>query len=89
MGRRRTLVRDQRQLLILDELPYAADADAAMLSSLQHAWDRHFQQSQLVIAICGSHVRTMELLFGRQSPLFGRMTGQWRLLPRPATTRPS
>jgi uncharacterized protein len=51
-----TLVRDQRQLRILDELPYAADSDAAMLSSLQHAWDRNFQQSQLVIAICGSHV---------------------------------
>src|SRR5215216_2942866 len=78
-----TLLRDQRHLLILDELPYAAESDSAMLSSLQHAWDRHFQQSQLVIAICGSHVRTMELLFGRQSPLFGRMTGQWRLLPLP------
>jgi AAA+ ATPase superfamily predicted ATPase len=78
-----TLVRDQRQLLILDEFPYAADSDAAMLSSLQHAWDRYFQQSRLVIATCGSHVRTMELLFGRQSPLFGRMTGQWRLMPLP------
>src|SRR5512138_388290 len=43
-----TLVRDRRHLLILDELPYAADSDAAMLSSLQHAWDRHFQQSPLV-----------------------------------------
>jgi AAA+ ATPase superfamily predicted ATPase len=28
----------------------------------------------------------MELLFGRQSPLFGRMTGQWRLLPMPFGT---
>jgi uncharacterized protein len=81
-----TLVRDQRHLLILDELPYAAEADTAMLSSLQHAWDRHFQQSQAVIVICGSHVRTMELLFGRQSPLFGRMTGQWQLLPLPFGT---
>jgi AAA+ ATPase superfamily predicted ATPase len=77
------LIRDQRQLLILDELPYAAESDPAMLSSLQHAWDQHFQHSQAVIAICGSHVRTMELLFGRQSPLFGRMTGQWRLMPLP------
>jgi AAA+ ATPase superfamily predicted ATPase len=78
-----TLVRDQRQLLILDELPYAAESDTATLSSLQHAWDQHFQRSQLVMVICGSHVHTMELLFGRQSPLFGRMTGQWRLLPLP------
>jgi hypothetical protein len=36
-----------------------------------------------VIVICGSHVRTMELLLGRQSPLFGRMTGQWYLQPLP------
>lgn len=82
------LIRDQRHLLILDELPYAAESDTAMLSSLQHAWDHHFQHSQAVIVICGSHVRTMELLFGRQSPLFGRMTGQWRLLPLPFGTLP-
>jgi AAA+ ATPase superfamily predicted ATPase len=73
------LMRDQRRLLILDELPYAAEADNAMLSSLQHAWDQHFQHSQMVIVICGSHVRTMELLFGR-------MTGQWRLMPLPFGT---
>lgn len=78
-----TVIGDRRHLLILDELPYAAESDTAMLSSLQHAWDRYFQHSQAVIAICGSHVHTMELLFGRQSPLFGRMTGQWRLLPLP------
>jgi AAA+ ATPase superfamily predicted ATPase len=82
------LIRDQRHLLILDELPYAAESDTAMLSSLQHAWDHHFQHSQAVIVICGSHVRTMELLFGRQSPLFGRMTGQWRLQPLPFGTLP-
>lgn len=73
----------QRHILILDELPYAADADGAMLSALQHAWDRHFQHSQAMIVLCGSHVRTMELLLAHQSPLFGRMTGQWRLQPLP------
>src|SRR5262245_16030465 len=73
----------QRHILILDELPYAADADGAMLSALQHAWDQHFQRSQAMIVLCGSHVRTMELLLAHQSPLFGRMTGQWRLLALP------
>jgi uncharacterized protein len=73
----------ERRILVLDELPYAADADPAMLSSLQHAWDQHFERSQAVIALCGSHVRTMELLMASQSPLFGRLTGQWRLLPLP------
>jgi uncharacterized protein len=73
----------QRRLLILDELPYAAEADGAMLSSLQHAWDQHFEHSQAMIVLCGSHVRTMELLLAHQSPLFGRMTGQWRLQALP------
>ena len=34
------LLQGRRQLLILDELPYAAEADPAMLSALQVAWDQ-------------------------------------------------
>ena len=75
------LLQAKRQILILDELPYAAEANSAMLSSLQYAWDQHFQKSDLVIVLCGSQVRVMETLFSRQSPLFGRMTAQWRLEP--------
>lgn len=70
-------------ILILDELPYTADADSAMLSALQYAWDQHFQKSEIAIVLCGSHVRVMETLFARQSPLFGRMTAQWHLEPLP------
>lgn len=77
------LFQAQRRILILDELPYAADADPAMLSALQHAWDQHFERSPAMIVLCGSHVRTMELLMASQSPLFGRLTGQWRLQPLP------
>lgn len=77
------LLTSRRQLLVLDELPYAAEADPAMLSALQLAWDRHFQDSPAVIALCGSHVRAMETLLAHQSPLFGRMTGQWHLQPLP------
>jgi len=72
---------DQRHILILDEFTYAAVADPATLSSLQHAWDQHFKSSRLVLVLCGSHVHTMETLQARQSPLFGRLTGQWRLRP--------
>jgi hypothetical protein len=39
------LLAGRRHLLIIDELPYAAEADPAMLSSLQHAWDQLFQRS--------------------------------------------
>lgn len=74
---------NQRHILLLDELPYAAESDPAMLSALQYAWDTHFQQSQTVLVLCGSHVRAMETLLAHQSPLFGRMTGQWQLQPLP------
>jgi len=76
-----TLLRGQRRIVILDELPYAAEADSSMLSALQHAWDQHFKQSEIIMVLCGSHVRIMETLLTHQSPLFGRMTGQWLLEP--------
>lgn len=74
---------DQRHLLILDELPYAVESDSATLSALQHAWDAHFQHANLVIVLCGSQVKVMESLQMHQSPLFGRLTGQWYLEPLP------
>src|SRR5262245_46502042 len=77
------VLRGKRHILILDELPYAVEADPAMLSALQHAWDIHFKSSHVVLVLCGSHVRTMEALQFQQSPLFGRLTGQWHLMPLP------
>ena len=68
-------------LLILDELPYAVEADPTILSALQHAWDQYFQHSQVRIFLCGSQIHTMETLLAGSSPLFGRMTGQWLLRP--------
>ncbi len=74
---------DRQHILILDEFTYAAESDPAMLSSLQHAWDQLFKGSQVVLVLCGSHVHTMETLQAQQSPLFGRLTGQWWLRPLP------
>jgi AAA+ ATPase superfamily predicted ATPase len=71
----------QRHILILDEFPYAAESDPAALSALQHAWDHYFQHSNLAIVLCGSQVKAMETLQHHQSPLFGRLTGQWQLHP--------
>jgi AAA+ ATPase superfamily predicted ATPase len=75
------LIGEERRILVLDEFPYAAEADSAMLSSLQSAWDRYLKESGLVIVLCGSHVQAMETLLRRQSPLFGRLTGQWHVEP--------
>jgi AAA+ ATPase superfamily predicted ATPase len=77
---------DKRHIVVIDELPYAAESDPSMLSALQHAWDQHFEPSQIVLVICGSQVRTMELLLSYQSPIYGRLTGQWLLRPLPFGT---
>jgi AAA+ ATPase superfamily predicted ATPase len=74
-------VADRRQILILDEIPYASEADPAFLSALQHAWDQRFKTNQLAILLSGSHVHTMETFLQQGSPLFGRFTGQWHLQP--------
>lgn len=48
-----------------------------------YAWDQHLKAANVVIVLCGSQVNTMETLMQRQSPLFGRFTGQWRLQSLP------
>ncbi|MGB1249450.1 MAG: ATP-binding protein [Candidatus Promineifilaceae bacterium] len=73
----------EHTILIIDELPYAADADSAFLSALQHAWDHLFKPLPLILILCGSHVNVMERLMNRQSPLYGRFRRQWRLQPLP------
>lgn len=75
--------RQEKHILILDELSYASAADPALLSALQHAWDHHLRESNLVLVLCGSQVTTMEAIMQHQSPLFGRFTGQWHLQPLP------
>jgi hypothetical protein len=47
-------------ILILDEVPHAAEADPAFLSALQHAWDQHFKPSKLYLLLIGSHVHTLD-----------------------------
>ena len=53
------LLNSRQHIMVLDELPYAAESDPAMLSALQHAWDQHFQDSHSIFILCGSHVRTI------------------------------
>jgi len=76
-----SMVADRRQILILDEVPYAAESDPAFLTSLQHAWDQQLKDSRLVLLLSGSHVHIMETFLAPGSPLFGRFTGQWHLQP--------
>jgi uncharacterized protein len=75
------LIGDKPHVLILDEITYAANSDPDFLTALQHAWDQHFQDSAVTLAICGSHFRMMNDLFREGNPLFGRFTLPLELEP--------
>ncbi len=74
-------VGSQRAIVILDELPYALRQDAGLGSHIQAAWDHLFKDSQIMLFLAGSHVGMMTDLMTYQSPLYGRMTAQFPLLP--------
>jgi len=74
---------DQKHIIIIDELPYAAAVDEAFLSALQKAWDQYFSRANVILVVCGSHVRMMHGLLAEASELHGRFTSRIELTPLP------
>jgi AAA+ ATPase superfamily predicted ATPase len=70
-------------IVILDEFPYAVEADPALPSELQNAWDQWFQNSNLFLVVAGSHVGMMDRLRQYQAPLYGRFTARLEVAPLP------
>jgi len=67
--------RDQRVVLIIDELPYLLESEPRFASALQAAWDQQLSKTQLVLAVAGSRYHMMEETFTLgKGPLFGRTT---------------
>lgn len=71
----------KRAIVILDELPYALRQDAGLGSHIQAAWDHMFKDSQVLLFLSGSHIGMMTDLMAYQSPLYGRLTAQFPVLP--------
>lgn len=70
----------ERIVLIIDEFPYLASANPALLSLLQHTIDHQWQKTQLYLVLCGSSIGFMESeVLGANSPIFGRRTAQIHL----------
>ena len=73
---------DERLILVLDEFPYLCEASKGLPSQIQQFWDTRGKRSSLMIVLCGSQVSFMENeVLAERSPLFGRRTGQRRLVP--------
>lgn len=72
----------QRFALLIDELPYLVEANQALPSLLQRAWDTRLAGTSAFIVLCGSSVAMMEReVLSERAPLYGRRTGQLRLAP--------
>ena len=69
-------------VVVLDEFPYLADAEPALPSLIQAAWDRIQAESvPITLVLCGSSVSFMAELLAERNPLHGRQTLDLNLEP--------
>lgn len=73
-------VKDDKLILVIDELPYWAEKDDALLSVMQKYIDTIWNDKNLKIILCGSALSFMEnKVLSEKSPLFGRRDSQIKL----------
>ena len=71
---------DEKLVLVIDELPYWAERDEALLSILQKYIDTVWNDKNLKVILCGSALSFMEQkVLSEKSPLFGRRDSQIKL----------
>jgi AAA+ ATPase superfamily predicted ATPase len=72
----------ERTAVMIDEFPYLVEANPALPSLLQRAWDRQLSRSSSFLVLCGSSIAMMEReVLAERAPLYGRRTGQLRVRP--------
>jgi AAA+ ATPase superfamily predicted ATPase len=72
----------ERIILVIDEYPYLAASNRAVSSILQAAIDAYKDKSRLFLILCGSSMSFMEnQVLGYKSPLYGRRTCQFKVIP--------
>ena len=72
----------EKLVLVIDELPYWAEKNEALLSVLQKYIDTEWYSMNLMLIICGSALSFMEnKVLSEKSPIFGRRDIQIRLEP--------
>ncbi len=71
---------NEKLVLVIDELPYWAEKDEALLSVIQKYIDTAWKDQNLMIILCGSALSFMEnKVLSEKSPLFGRRDSQIKL----------
>ena len=77
-----SLSKEKRIVFVIDEYPYLAKAKPAISAMLQHIIDHRWAESRMFLILCGSSMSFMEnQVLGKESPLYGRRTGQFKIEP--------
>ena len=72
----------ERPLVVMDEFSYLVQANGAIPSLLQKAWDEALRSSRVMLVLSGSYVGLMEReVLAYRAPLYGRRTGGFVLQP--------
>ena len=72
----------EKLIVVFDEYPYFAQSEKSVSSVLQQYIDHKFQKTDIMLILCGSSMSFMEnQVMGSQSPLYGRRTCQYKVLP--------
>ena len=72
--------KNERVIVVIDELPYMVKKDDSITSMLQKYIDEEWQFGKMFFIVCGSSVSFMEdEVLSEKSPLFGRRTMQIKL----------
>lgn len=70
----------EKLILVIDELPFWAQDDVALLSVMQKYIDSDWAGKNLMIILCGSSLAFMEnKVLSEKSPIFGRRNAQIKL----------
>ena len=76
------IVKENRTVFVIDELPYLVESDDSILSQLQHLLDHDWADSKMYLILCGSSMSFMEKeVLADKSPIFGRRTAQFKIEP--------
>jgi hypothetical protein len=72
----------EKLVVVIDEYPWFAQSEKSVSSVLQQYIDHKFQTTDIMLILCGSSMSFMEnQVMGNKSPLYGRRTCQYKLLP--------
>lgn len=75
-----TRLTEEKLVLVIDELPYWAEKDNALLSVIQKYADTRWKDKNVMLILCGSALSFMESkVLSEKSPLFGRRDHQIKL----------